>query len=74
MNLNNSNIVLFSVQVALIFVVVIVSLVNLSLEWGNQNLWTVVLTSCLGYIMTNTKIKIIRNCENVIKENSNDDN
>jgi hypothetical protein len=53
------DVILFTVQVILIFVVVCVSLVNLSLEWGNQNLWTVVLTGSLGYIMPNPKIKVI---------------
>lgn len=54
----SSDLILFTVQVALIFVVVCVSLMNLTYSWGNQNLWTVVLTSCLGYIMPNPKIKI----------------
>jgi hypothetical protein len=31
---------------------------NLSLQWGNQNLWTVVLTGSLGYIMPNPKLKL----------------
>jgi len=31
---------------------------NLTLGYGNQNLWTVVLTSSLGYVMPNPKIKI----------------
>lgn len=52
------DVVLFSAQVGLIFCVVLTSLFNLSMEWGNQNLWTMVLTSCLGYIMPNPKIKI----------------
>jgi hypothetical protein len=52
------DVVLFTFQVLLIFVVVCVSLMNLSLQWGNQNLWTVVLTGSLGYIMPNPKLKI----------------
>jgi hypothetical protein len=52
------DVVLFTFQVILIFVVVCVSLMNLSLQWGNQNLWTVVLTDSLGYIMPNPKLKI----------------
>ena len=51
------DVILFSFQVLLIFVVVCVSLLNLSLQWGNQNLWTVILTSSLGYIMPNPKLK-----------------
>jgi hypothetical protein len=53
-----ADLILFSVQVALIFIVVCTSLINLTLGYGNQNLWTVVLTSSLGYVMPNPKIKI----------------
>ena len=52
------DVVLFIFQVILIFVVVCVSLINLTLQWGNQNLWTVVLTGSLGYIMPNPKLKL----------------
>jgi hypothetical protein len=52
------DVILFAFQVFLIFIVVCVSLMNLSLQWGNQNLWTVVLTGSLGYIMPNPKLKL----------------
>jgi hypothetical protein len=51
--------VLFICQVVVIFIVVCVSLLNLSLQWGNQQLWTVILTSCLGYIMPNPRLKLV---------------
>ena len=50
--------ILFVVQVVLIFIVVCASLINLTLEIGNQNLWTVILTSCLGIIMPNPRLKM----------------
>ena len=53
-----ADLILFIVQVSIIFMVTSVSLFNLTYEWGNQNLWTVVLTSSLGYIMPNPKIKL----------------
>ena len=56
--LTQPDVVLFIFQVILIFVVVCVSLINLTLQWGNQNLWTVVLTGSLGYIMPNPKLKL----------------
>jgi hypothetical protein len=59
-----ADLILFTVQVVIIFVVVCTSLINLTLGYGNQNLWTVVLTSSLGYVMPNPKIKI----EEVLKE------
>ena len=49
--------IVFVSQVLLLFIVVIVSLVNLSLENGNTNLWTMVLTSCLGYMLPNPRLK-----------------
>lgn len=57
-NYNKPDVVLFVVQVILIFVVVCISLTNLSFGCDNPNLWTVLLTSCLGYIMPNPKIKV----------------
>ena len=57
-SLTQPDVVLFIFQVILIFVVVCVSLINLTLQWGNQNLWTVVLTGSLGYIMPNPKLKL----------------
>ena len=56
-SLSQPHTVLFIVQVALIFIVVCTSLINLTFEIGNQNLWTVILTSCLGIIMPNPKLK-----------------
>jgi hypothetical protein len=57
-SLTQPDVVLFIFQVILIFVVVCVSLINLTLQWGNQNLWIVVLTGSLGYIMPNPKLKL----------------
>ena len=52
------DVVLFAFQILLIFIVVCVSLLNLTFEWGNQNLWTVILTGSLGYLMPNPKLKL----------------
>jgi len=58
-NLSFPETALFFCQVLAIFVVICVSLLNLSLQWGNQQLWTVMLTSCLGYIMPNPRLKLV---------------
>lgn len=50
-------VVIFVAQVFLLFIVVITSLANLTLDNGNTNLWTMVLTSCLGYMMPSPHIK-----------------
>ena len=51
------DILLFGFQVVLIFIVVCVSLMNLTFQWGNLNMWTVILTGSLGYIMPNPKLR-----------------
>lgn len=51
------DVVIFGAQVLLLFIVVITSLVNLSLERGNTNLWTMILTSCLGYMLPSPSLK-----------------
>ncbi len=48
--------VVFFTQVILIYVVVITSLVNISLGSKDQ-LWVLLLTSCLGYLMPNPSLK-----------------
>ena len=53
-----ADVFIFTFQIILILIVVCVSLLNLTMLWGNQNLWTVILTSSFGYIMPNPKLKI----------------
>ena len=57
MQFSKPDVLLFAFQVLLIFIVVCVSLLNLTFQWGNLNLWTVILTGSLGYIMPNPKLK-----------------
>ena len=47
--------VVFFTQVILIYIVVIVSLVNISLG-STEELWVVLLTSCLGYLLPNPSL------------------
>ena len=54
-NISKSEIVFF-IQVILIYGVVITSLVNISLG-DTQELWVVLLTSCLGYLMPSPSLK-----------------
>ena len=51
-----SETVFFS-QIIIIYIVVITCIVNLSLDKGNSNLWTALLSSSLGYLLPNPKIK-----------------
>ena len=57
LDISKPDVLLFTFQVILIFIVVCVSLLNLTFQWGNLNLWTVILTGSLGYIMPNPKLR-----------------
>lgn len=54
------DVVLFTTQVSIIFIVVCTSLVNLTCYDKNIELWTMILTSCLGYLMPNPRFKPIK--------------
>jgi len=53
--------IIFIVQLSLILIASCVSMVNLSLGTGNKILWTMLLSSSLGYVMPNPKIKYVDN-------------
>ncbi len=44
-------------QIISIFIVIITALYNLTYKNGDESLWTALLTSCLGYMLPNPKIK-----------------
>lgn len=54
------DVILFSVQVLIIFIVVCSSLVNLTFYDKNHELWTLMISSCLGYLMPNPRFKVIK--------------
>ena len=51
------DVILFSFQILCVSSVIITSLINLTFQWGDPKLWTVLLTGSLGYIMPNPKLK-----------------
>jgi len=53
--------VVFFVQVALIFVVVIASIVNLALKTGDDKLWIVLLSSSIGYLLPSPNFGKLQN-------------
>jgi hypothetical protein len=48
--------IVFVAQVFIVYVVVIVSLINLTREHGTATLWTTLLASCLGYLLPNPRL------------------
>lgn len=55
-NLPRSEIVFFT-QMLIIAIVIAASIYNLTLDRGDSNLWTALLSSSLGYILPNPSIR-----------------
>ena len=51
-----TEIVYFS-QMTILYIIVITSIVNLSIQNGSSELWISLLSSCIGYILPNPKLK-----------------
>ena len=49
--------VVYFCQIILIYIVVITSIVNISLQKDEGKVWTALLSSCLGYLLPNPSIK-----------------
>ena len=54
--MSKSQVVYFS-QIILIYIIIITCIINLSLKNGDSNLWTALLSSCIGYILPSPKLK-----------------
>jgi len=52
-----SSLMLFVFQMFIISIVVIMSIYNLTCNVGDTNMWTALLSSSIGYILPNPKIK-----------------
>lgn len=62
--LPESEVVFFS-QVVLVYIVILTCMINLSRGAGDSNLWTCLMSSCLGYLLPNPKIDRNRDGPNV---------
>lgn len=60
-NLYPSNLILFIFQMLIILIVVCMSIYNLTFNTGDTSMWTALLSSSIGYILPNPKLKIIPN-------------
>ena len=49
--------VVYFTQVALIFMIVVTSVVNLMMERGDEKLWIALLCSSIGYLLPNPSLK-----------------
>lgn len=49
--------IVFFAQIIIIYIVIITCIVNLSLHNGDSNLWTALMSCCLGYILPAPTLK-----------------
>ena len=49
--------IVYFCQIILVLIIVIASIYNLTTERGDQQLWTALLSSCMGYLLPNPTIK-----------------
>lgn len=52
-----ADIILFAAQIILIFIVVFFALYNITVGSPNENVWLMILSASMGYMMPNPKIK-----------------
>ena len=56
-SIESKNDLQYIAQIVVIYLVIITCITNLSLSNGDSNLWTALLSSCLGYMLPNPSIK-----------------
>ena len=49
--------IVFFTQVILVYIVVIASIVNISLGIADQNIWVILLSSAIGYLLPSPSLK-----------------
>jgi hypothetical protein len=54
---DTSDLILFVVQISIVFILVVVCLINLTLEIGNKLMWTFILSSSIGYLLPNPRLR-----------------
>ena len=59
------SVILFTVQMLLICVMVIASIINISLDDNNKEMWIVLLPSSKGYVLPNPKLKHVKTSSSV---------
>lgn len=54
-----NDLIIYWVQIAIIFIVIITSLFNLSMKWGNTEIWLAVFAWAVGFLIPGPKLKTI---------------
>ena len=49
--------IVYFCQMIIVYIIIITSIVNLSLENGSSELWISLMSSCIGYVLPSPKLK-----------------
>lgn len=52
--------IVFFSQIIICYIIICTSIANLSYERGERNIWLCLLSSCLGYILPNPRLKVTK--------------
>ena len=63
--MDRSQVVYFS-QIILIYIIILTCIINLSLKNGDSNLWTALLSSCIGYVLPAPNFKEKKKSEDTV--------
>ncbi len=56
--------IVFFCQIFVVYCVIGAAIANLSLQQGDKQLWTILLSSCIGYLLPNPSLKFSSNGSN----------
>jgi len=56
--------IVFFCQIFVVYCVIGAAITNLSLQQGDKQLWTILLSSCIGYLLPNPSLKFSSNGNN----------
>jgi hypothetical protein len=56
--------IVFFCQIFVVYCVIGAAITNLSLQHGDKQLWTILLSSCIGYLLPNPSLKFSSNGNN----------
>ena len=56
--------IVFFCQIFVVYCVIGAAIANLSLQQGDKQLWTILLSSCIGYLLPNPSLKFSSNGNN----------
>jgi hypothetical protein len=56
--------IVFFCQIFVVYCVIGAAIANLSLQQGDKQLWTILLSSCIGYLLPNPSLKFTSNGNN----------